>query len=289
VTCHLLFGVLSPSPGSEPAQTSLTFPASSPYAPVHPLPTSPAESALAPARPRPHWTFRARLNTADDPAILARNAPDARSRITRRSAAPVGDPLGSGGIESGVWLELRADDGGSSAQPDGREGRTRLTPAAIAFFADAFLPSPVLLPKSALKGLKPQYVSPPHLSTCTRSHRRLTMFLPTTRRWFPTMVMTLEFKHPVPRPSTVHAARTVGVYARTRFLAHPQNRHETYCEVWSAPADLGAAGAAESGDGWREKQVCLAVSTQMSLIVEKKAGQRFVLAGAEANKAGSKL
>lgn len=87
------------------------------------------------------------------------------------------------------------------------------------------------------------------------------------RRWLPTMVMTLEFKFPIPKPTNTHCSqRTVAIYTKSRFITEPSMRHDAYIEIWTAPADLGD-GATETGDEWRDHQRCLAVSTQMALVV----------------------
>ncbi|KAF8906180.1 thioesterase-like superfamily-domain-containing protein [Mucidula mucida] len=82
--------------------------------------------------------------------------------------------------------------------------------------------------------------------------------------WFPTMVMTLEFKFPIPLPSKDHADRTVGAFSTgSTILAHPHKRHNTHVEIWSAPSNVGEG---EEREGWRSKQVCLAVASQMAMI-----------------------
>ncbi|EIN09020.1 hypothetical protein PUNSTDRAFT_134193 [Punctularia strigosozonata HHB-11173 SS5] len=253
VTCHLIFGVLSPSTGSD---ASLSFTPPSPYAPRCPLATHPSKCPTN-LVPRGHWTFRSRLAAGDDPSILARNSPDTRARIASSS-----DSTSSGGLESGVWLELLPDNAspsdtgnaGSSSSSKNPETPLTLTTPALAFFADAFLPSPLLLSKSELKGLKPG--------------------------WFPTVTMSVDFLHPIPPPQTpTHASRTVGIYARTRFFTRPQSRHETYCEVWSAPSNVTSASdrseQADDDGRWRDEQVCLAVSTQMSLMVARNSKEGF--------------
>jgi hypothetical protein len=45
-------------------------------------------------------------------------------------------------------------------------------------------------------------------------------------------------------------------------MNHPQGRHEGYAEVWTAPTNIGEG---KPIDGWRDKQVCLAIATQMAL------------------------
>ena len=83
-----------------------------------------------------------------------------------------------------------------------------------------------------------------------------------TGSWFPTMVLSLEFKSPIPPASEAYAARTVGIYSVGRFVSDPHHRHDTYVEVWSAPSKIGEG--VDAGE-WRSKQVCLATATQMSL------------------------
>ncbi|CAL1706694.1 unnamed protein product [Somion occarium] len=101
--------------------------------------------------------------------------------------------------------------------------------------------------------------------------------------WAPTMVMTIEFKFPIPKPSSPdHSPRTVAVYSSGRFINDPQARHDTYIEIWTAPSNIGEGS--EQGD-WREKQRCLAVSTQMALLVPMEVNKRR----GEKAQAGSKL
>lgn len=78
------------------------------------------------------------------------------------------------------------------------------------------------------------------------------------------MTLAIEFKSPIPRPSALHAARTVGLYSSGRFLDDPQGRHDAYVEVWTAPSNIGEG---EEIEGWRDNQVCLAVATQMALTI----------------------
>lgn len=74
--------------------------------------------------------------------------------------------------------------------------------------------------------------------------------------------MAIEFKSPIPRPSEVYAGRTVGLYSSGKFLNN--GRHDAYVEVWSAPSNIGEG---VDSDDWRDKQVCLAVATQMASII----------------------
>ncbi|KAI0040107.1 hypothetical protein FA95DRAFT_1612047 [Auriscalpium vulgare] len=84
--------------------------------------------------------------------------------------------------------------------------------------------------------------------------------------WFPTVVLSLEFKAPIPRGAT-----SVGAYVTSRFIADPQGRHDVYCELWTAPQ------GEDDGGNWREKQRCLLVSHQTALVmsaaVNKKKGK----------------
>jgi hypothetical protein len=47
-------------------------------------------------------------------------------------------------------------------------------------------------------------------------------------------------------------------------MAHPQSRHEAYVEIWTAPTNIGEN---KPTDGWRDKQICLAIATQMALVI----------------------
>ncbi|KAF9007563.1 thioesterase-like superfamily-domain-containing protein [Cyathus striatus] len=82
--------------------------------------------------------------------------------------------------------------------------------------------------------------------------------------WFPTVTMSIEFKAPIPPLSPRHANRTVGLYSTGRFMGNPQAKHDAYVEVWTAPCNLGEGMPVE---GWRDEQVCLAIATQMALMV----------------------
>jgi hypothetical protein len=83
---------------------------------------------------------------------------------------------------------------------------------------------------------------------------------------FPTMVLNIDFKFAIPRHSPDHASRTVGLYSSGHFINDPHGRHSQYIEVWTAPCDLGK-GEVTASDDWRDKQVCLATSTQMALVI----------------------
>ena len=83
--------------------------------------------------------------------------------------------------------------------------------------------------------------------------------------WAPTMVMTIEFKFPIPKPNDPNISnRTVAIYSHGRFLNDPQSRHDAYVEVWTAPSNISEG---EEKEGWKEHQRCLAISTQMAILV----------------------
>lgn len=150
--------------------------------------------------------------------------PEIRAKVALDSPTRTnGTTIGGGGMEGGTWFGLT-------------DRNERITTPSLALFADAFLNIPVLIPKSEPQALR--------------------------WGWFPTMVITLEFKFPIPPPSKDHASRTVGMFWRGNFVNDPQGRHETYVELWSAPSDVGEGFEV---DGWRDNQVCLAVANQMSL------------------------
>ncbi|PFH53408.1 hypothetical protein AMATHDRAFT_73582 [Amanita thiersii Skay4041] len=133
--------------------------------------------------------------------------------------------VGGGGLEWGGWLEFV-------------DKNERITNTSLAFLADMFVNLPRLLPGEVKGNLEDS--------------------------WFPTMTLAIEFRHPIPPPSTVHADRTVGLYSVGRFLNDPDHRHDTYSEIWTAPSNIGEGQ--DTGD-WRAKQVCLATATQMALAI----------------------
>ncbi|KAJ3532226.1 hypothetical protein NM688_g7454 [Phlebia brevispora] len=92
--------------------------------------------------------------------------------------------------------------------------------------------------------------------------------LPSWTFWCPTIVFTMEFKFPLPKPGTRGcASRTVAAYHKGRFLNEPHGRHETYMEVWTAPANIGDGPETEI-EGWRDHQRCLAIAYQMHIMVD---------------------
>lgn len=79
--------------------------------------------------------------------------------------------------------------------------------------------------------------------------------------------MTLEFKFPIPKLSDPHTAnRTVAVFSQGKFINNPSARYDIGVEVWTAPPD-GDDATLGVDDDWKEHQRCLAVSTQMALVI----------------------
>ncbi|KAJ3522751.1 hypothetical protein NM688_g8830 [Phlebia brevispora] len=114
-----------------------------------------------------------------------------------------------------------------------------ITPSMLPFFADIFLPFAAKNPK-----------------------------LPSWTFWTPTIVFSLEFKHPLPKPdSKYHSLRTVAAYHRGKFFNEPHGRQETYMEIWTAPANIGDSPDTEL-EGWRDQQRCLAIAHQLNIMVD---------------------
>ncbi|KAJ7084856.1 thioesterase-like superfamily-domain-containing protein [Mycena belliarum] len=133
---------------------------------------------------------------------------------------------GSGLARWGGWVELVGEE-------------ERITPASLAFLADCVQTFATLVP-SSVTGVNPRSL------------------------WLPSLTLSVEYKAPIPAPSALHAARTVGVYLFSGYMSAPQGRHDTCLEIWTAPSGIGEG---KEADGWRDTQVCLAVATQMQLMV----------------------
>ncbi|KDN45019.1 hypothetical protein RSAG8_05192, partial [Rhizoctonia solani AG-8 WAC10335] len=131
-----------------------------------------------------------------------------------------------GGLESGGWWELAGVD-------------EELHLSMIPFFADVCENTPSVL--SQLHGGG------------------------TPAMWYPTMVMTIEFKRKLPRRGmTGYSSRTLGVYSRGSFLEH--GRHDMYGEMWSAPSCIGQPDGRDSADAtWKKDMRCVDITGQMAL------------------------
>ncbi|KAF5382670.1 hypothetical protein D9615_002727 [Tricholomella constricta] len=131
--------------------------------------------------------------------------------------------IGGDGLEWGAWFAFK-------------DKSDKVMSPMLALLVDIFINIPSLLPPSERPGLGTS--------------------------WFPTVVLAIEFKAPLPRFSASHANRTVGLYSSGKFLN--DGRHDAYVEVWTAPCNLGEGSETSS---WREEQVCLAIATQMAYII----------------------
>lgn len=80
-----------------------------------------------------------------------------------------------------------------------------------------------------------------------------------------TLSLSIEFKFPIPKADSHYASRTVAVLNEGKFVNDPFARHETYLEVWTAPANVNDTA------GWRQHQRCLAICHQMSMIIPLRA------------------
>ncbi|KAF7298372.1 hypothetical protein MKEN_01361800 [Mycena kentingensis (nom. inval.)] len=121
----------------------------------------------------------------------------------------------------------------------------RITLSSLALLADCFLNLARLWPREVTGGLG----------------------------WQPTLALSLEWKHPIPEPSEMHSARTVGIYVVSGYLGAPQSRHDTFIEIWTAPA--GIAGTKPIRERWREEQLCLGIASQMQLIMNTGRTRNF--------------
>lgn len=86
-------------------------------------------------------------------------------------------------------------------------------------------------------------------------------------RWYPTIVLNLEFKVKFPLTQVGDddaVPLTLGQYSRK---THCKNgRYTDSTELWTAPCGIGDK-AHVVDENWREKMVCVAVGGQMGLIV----------------------
>ncbi|CAE6445636.1 unnamed protein product [Rhizoctonia solani] len=118
-----------------------------------------------------------------------------------------------GGLESGAWWGLAGED-------------EELHLSMIPFFADVFENTPSVLSQVHGAG--------------------------TPDMWYPTMVMTIEFKRKLPqRGMSGYSSQTLGVYSKGSFLEY--GRHDMYGEIWSAPSNIGQSdGRDPADDSWKK-------------------------------------
>ena len=94
--------------------------------------------------------------------------------------------------------------------------------------------------------------------------------------WNPTMTWSVTFYGKIPPRSEDRSDRTTGMYTHATSMVDPDGRQLLVTEWWTAPGDVGQGKVEE---GWREKQVCLASSEQVAIVVplevEQKKTQRL--------------
>ena len=83
-------------------------------------------------------------------------------------------------------------------------------------------------------------------------------------RGWATMVATIEFKHRLPQSSS-YSNNTIAMYTSTRFATN--GRGDVMSELWSAPPGVVGDSSGVVEEGWRKKMVCLAVMTQMGVLL----------------------
>ena len=89
--------------------------------------------------------------------------------------------------------------------------------------------------------------------------------------WNPTMTWTVTFYSKIPPRSKDRSDTTTGLYTYAKSMVDPDSRQLLLTEWWTAPSDL-AEGKVE--EGWREKQVCLASSEQVAIVIPPEAAQK---------------
>ncbi|KAJ3825535.1 thioesterase-like superfamily-domain-containing protein [Lentinula raphanica] len=253
IKSHLIFGILEPppqSPGIRGEQSnSISLLPPSPYARRLPLYQHPrtAPRTSVPLRLK----FHSRLEFTREPELSAQNDVDSPHRTNAET-------VGGGGLQSGFWCGLSRD------QTKGSEHKMvdteAVTASGLPLFADISSGAVLLLPAEHRKGLGTRQVKKtltPPVGHSLNINRLCS--------WFPTLTMTIEYKFAIPKRSSVHSNRTVGVFSSTSFLHGAMGRHNSYTEVWTAPCDIGED--VQIVEGWRDDQVCLAVSTQMAVTV----------------------
>jgi len=98
-----------------------------------------------------------------------------------------------------------------------------------------------------------------------------TMLLGAPAHWTPTMTWTVTFYGRIPPRSKDRSDTTTGLYTHAKSMVDPDSRQLLATEWWTAPSNL-AEGKVE--EGWREKQVCLASSEQVAIVLPPAAEQK---------------
>jgi len=97
------------------------------------------------------------------------------------------------------------------------------------------------------------------------------MLLGKPAHWNPTMTWTITFYGKIPPRSKDRSDTTTGLYTRAESMVDPDSRQLLVTEWWTAPSDL-AQGKVE--EGWRERQVCLASSEQVAIVIPPEAQRK---------------
>ncbi|EIN12998.1 hypothetical protein PUNSTDRAFT_60356, partial [Punctularia strigosozonata HHB-11173 SS5] len=77
---------------------------------------------------------------------------------------------------------------------------------------------------------------------------------------YTTLALHIDFISPFPKDDPTTSKRSVGLYSVGKFMRN--GLHDGCVEIWSSP---GLIGAGTESDGWREKAVCLATASQVTL------------------------
>ena len=264
---HLLIGRVPEAPlnsGVRPRTLTLT-PSSTLYrrspVSIHP---STAPTVAYPA----HWHVIRSLRISHDPVYEDRNL--AKTKSTQSNGSDVDM---NGILEEGRLMQF--------VHPS-----DQISQATIAAIADNFRPVRVeakatvkkellhtnttlveqvimLVPTTELPKLSPQKIqyveNRPDIVNFRVAHQ--------SARLYATMVATIEFKHRLPR-SPSYSQNTVAMYSHGRFLT--DGRGDLTAEIWSAPPGIVGDITATVEEGWRDKMVCLAVTTQMAIAFTAK-------------------
>ncbi|KAJ3728635.1 thioesterase-like superfamily-domain-containing protein [Lentinula raphanica] len=243
IKSHLIFGILEPPPQSPGIRGEQSNNIS-----LLPLLRTPVVYLFTNILAPHHEPL---LEFTREPELSAQNDVDSPHRTNAET-------VGGGGLQSGFWCGLSRD------QTKGSEHKMvdteAVTASGLPLFADISSGAVLLLPAEHRKGLGTRQVKKtltPPVGHSLNINRLCS--------WFPTLTMTIEYKFAIPKRSSVHSNRTVGVFSSTSFLHGAMGRHNSYTEVWTAPCDIGED--VQIVEGWRDDQVCLAVSTQMAVTV----------------------
>ncbi|EJD03390.1 uncharacterized protein FOMMEDRAFT_20492 [Fomitiporia mediterranea MF3/22] len=234
ITARMIFGVIPDLTELSASSNPLTLTPPSPNARRIPLSQHP--SLATPDRPNDKYLYQIK---SEDRFFEKRNA----ERAKRQAA---GEAVASQdcGLEWGAWLEFS-------------DPKDVLDVAMMPFLGDTMKNLPSLLPREHRPGPS----------------------------WFATVVLTLEFKSRIPSlisnsgsSQSPFSPRTVGIYSSARFMS--EGRHDAYVEIWTAPSTIGSANPGSRVESekidaeWREKQVCLAIATQMALTIPEENSRR---------------